>query len=145
MAPPAGSPGSRHGRLSDGGSCSCDGRGSVDLGALIAASDLPLRIGVPFPFSMHAELLYYWLGAISVFNNAIQQARRKHGDILSLLKFSQHFLSEVFIAATGPFGLFSFCHNNLCNLRNTQMVSQFLQNALAKISSPPHEQMCFPI
>ena len=27
------------------------------------ASDTPLRIGVPFPFSMHAELLYYWLSA----------------------------------------------------------------------------------
>ena len=31
--------------------------------ALIHASDGPLRIGVPFPFSMHAELLYYWLAA----------------------------------------------------------------------------------
>ena len=31
--------------------------------ALVAASDGPLRIGVPFPFSMHAELLYYWLAA----------------------------------------------------------------------------------
>ncbi len=31
--------------------------------ALIRASDGPLRIGVPFPFSMHAELLYYWLAA----------------------------------------------------------------------------------
>lgn len=31
--------------------------------ALIAASDAPLRIGVPFPFSMHAELLFYWLSA----------------------------------------------------------------------------------
>ncbi|KMK68005.1 CmpA/NrtA family ABC transporter substrate-binding protein [Puniceibacterium sp. IMCC21224] len=26
----------------------------------------PLRIGVPFPFSMHAELLYYWLGALGL-------------------------------------------------------------------------------
>jgi two-component system, oxyanion-binding sensor len=25
-----------------------------------------LRIGVPFPFSMHAELLYYWLGALGL-------------------------------------------------------------------------------
>lgn len=32
--------------------------------ALIAAADGPLRIGVPFPFSMHAELLYYWLTAL---------------------------------------------------------------------------------
>ena len=31
--------------------------------ALVAASEGPLRIGVPFPFSMHAELLYYWLAA----------------------------------------------------------------------------------
>ena len=31
--------------------------------ALVSASDGPLRIGVPFPFSMHAELLYYWLAA----------------------------------------------------------------------------------
>ena len=32
--------------------------------ALIAAADGPLRFGVPFPFSMHAELLYYWLSAL---------------------------------------------------------------------------------
>lgn len=31
--------------------------------ALVAATNAPLRIGVPFPFSMHAELLYYWLEA----------------------------------------------------------------------------------
>lgn len=29
--------------------------------ALLAAADGPLRIGVPFPFSMHAELIHYWL------------------------------------------------------------------------------------
>lgn len=34
--------------------------------ALIAAVDGPLRIGVPFPFSMHAELLYYWLSALGL-------------------------------------------------------------------------------
>lgn len=34
--------------------------------ALIAAADGPLRIGVPFPFSMHAELLYYWLTALGL-------------------------------------------------------------------------------
>ncbi|MEJ1999508.1 MAG: CmpA/NrtA family ABC transporter substrate-binding protein [Maritimibacter sp.] len=34
--------------------------------ALIAASNGPLRIGVPFPFSMHAELLYYWLSALGL-------------------------------------------------------------------------------
>ncbi len=31
--------------------------------ALIAAAGDELRVGVPFPFSMHAELLYYWIGA----------------------------------------------------------------------------------
>lgn len=34
--------------------------------ALIAAAGERLRIGVPFPFSMHAELLYYWLGALGL-------------------------------------------------------------------------------
>ena len=34
--------------------------------ALMAAVDGTLRIGVPFPFSMHAELLYYWLGVLGV-------------------------------------------------------------------------------
>lgn len=34
--------------------------------ALIAAADGRLRIGVPFPFSMHAELLYYWLNALGL-------------------------------------------------------------------------------
>ena len=34
--------------------------------ALIAAARGPLRIGVPFPFSMHAELLYYWLSALGL-------------------------------------------------------------------------------
>ncbi|RYH00882.1 ABC transporter substrate-binding protein [Salipiger sp. IMCC34102] len=34
--------------------------------ALIAATDGPLRIGVPFPFSMHAELVYYWLSALGL-------------------------------------------------------------------------------
>lgn len=29
--------------------------------ALMSAADSPLRIGVPFPFSMHSELLHYWL------------------------------------------------------------------------------------
>ncbi len=31
--------------------------------ALVAAATHPLRIAVPFPFSMHAELLYHWLTA----------------------------------------------------------------------------------
>ncbi|ALG89532.1 MAG: nitrate transporter [Confluentimicrobium sp.] len=34
--------------------------------ALIAASGARPRIGVPFPFSMHAELLYHWLGSLGV-------------------------------------------------------------------------------
>ncbi|EPX82567.1 CmpA/NrtA family ABC transporter substrate-binding protein [Salipiger mucosus] len=34
--------------------------------ALIRVSPEPLRIGVPFPFSMHAELLYYWLSALGL-------------------------------------------------------------------------------
>jgi len=34
--------------------------------ALIHAVDGRLRIGVPFPFSMHAELLYYWLGSLGL-------------------------------------------------------------------------------
>lgn len=32
--------------------------------ALIATAGDGVRIGVPFPFSMHAELLYFWLGAL---------------------------------------------------------------------------------
>lgn len=34
--------------------------------ALIDVAPRPLKIGVPFPFSMHAELLYYWLGALGL-------------------------------------------------------------------------------
>jgi len=34
--------------------------------ALIRAAEGTLRIGVPFPFSMHAELLYYWLNALGL-------------------------------------------------------------------------------
>ncbi|TNE69825.1 MAG: nitrate transporter [Rhodobacteraceae bacterium] len=34
--------------------------------ALIGAVKGRLRIGVPFPFSMHAELLYYWLSALGL-------------------------------------------------------------------------------
>lgn len=34
--------------------------------ALIAAATDRLLIGVPFPFSMHAELLYYWLSALGL-------------------------------------------------------------------------------
>ena len=34
--------------------------------ALIAAAPAQLKIGVPFPFSMHAELLYHWMGALGL-------------------------------------------------------------------------------
>lgn len=34
--------------------------------ALMAATECRLRIGVPFPFSMHAELVYHWLGALGM-------------------------------------------------------------------------------
>lgn len=34
--------------------------------ALIAAAKGRLRVGAPFPFSMHAELLYYWLNALGL-------------------------------------------------------------------------------
>jgi NitT/TauT family transport system ATP-binding protein len=34
--------------------------------ALISAFEGTLRIGVPFPFSMHAELVYYWLAALGL-------------------------------------------------------------------------------
>ncbi|WP_158964715.1 ABC transporter substrate-binding protein [Chachezhania sediminis] len=34
--------------------------------ALAAAIDGPLRVGVPFPFSMHAELLHYWFEAVGL-------------------------------------------------------------------------------
>ncbi|MEO1240108.1 MAG: CmpA/NrtA family ABC transporter substrate-binding protein [Pseudomonadota bacterium] len=34
--------------------------------ALIAAKGASLRVGVPFPFSMHAELVYYWLTALGL-------------------------------------------------------------------------------
>lgn len=41
-----------------------DARGAGE--ALIAAAGGRLKIGVPFPFSMHAELLYYWLSALGL-------------------------------------------------------------------------------
>ncbi|MEM7498643.1 MAG: CmpA/NrtA family ABC transporter substrate-binding protein [Pseudomonadota bacterium] len=34
--------------------------------ALIDVAPRPLKVGVPFPFSMHAELLFYWLGALGL-------------------------------------------------------------------------------
>lgn len=35
-------------------------------GEALLALDRPLRVGVPFPFSMHAELLFYWLEALGL-------------------------------------------------------------------------------
>lgn len=35
-------------------------------GRALIASGKRLRIGVPFPFSMHAELLYYWLNSLGL-------------------------------------------------------------------------------
>lgn len=35
-------------------------------GEALFALDQPLRVGVPFPFSMHAELLFYWLDALGL-------------------------------------------------------------------------------
>lgn len=39
---------------------------ALGAGQALIALNRPLRIGVPFPFSMHAELLYYWLGALGL-------------------------------------------------------------------------------
>lgn len=36
---------------------------AAEAGRALAAVSDKLRIGVPFPFSMHAELLFYWLSA----------------------------------------------------------------------------------
>jgi NitT/TauT family transport system ATP-binding protein len=33
---------------------------------LIEVADRPIRVGAPFPFSMHAELLYYWFNALGL-------------------------------------------------------------------------------
>lgn len=53
-------------QLRDGGHA-FDFADAVQAGkALIAASADRLRLGVPFPFSMHAELSYYWLGALGL-------------------------------------------------------------------------------
>lgn len=35
---------------------------------LIKATNRRLSVGVPFPFSMHTELLHYWLGALGLTN-----------------------------------------------------------------------------
>lgn len=34
--------------------------------ALIAVGSAPIKVGVPFPFSMHSELLIYWLSALGL-------------------------------------------------------------------------------
>lgn len=35
-------------------------------GRALIALGRPLRLGIPFPFSMHAELVYFWLGALGL-------------------------------------------------------------------------------
>lgn len=53
-------------RMADAGAPG-DFRSAAEIGrALIRVCDKPLTVGVPFPFSMHAELLYYWLGALGL-------------------------------------------------------------------------------
>lgn len=42
---------------------SFDFKDAAAAGHALLALDLPLRIGVPFVFSMHTELVRYWLGA----------------------------------------------------------------------------------
>ncbi|MDW4498905.1 CmpA/NrtA family ABC transporter substrate-binding protein [Sulfitobacter sp. D35] len=41
-------------------------RDAATVGRALIGLGRPLRIGVPFPFSMHAELLYYWLGSLGL-------------------------------------------------------------------------------
>ena len=48
-----------------GGSAAFDDAATVGR-ALIDAAPGRLRVGAPFPFSMHAELLYYWLNALGL-------------------------------------------------------------------------------
>lgn len=53
-------------RMQDTGVDQTKDRATAVGRALIAAAPGPLRIGVPFPFSMHAELLYYWLSSLGL-------------------------------------------------------------------------------
>ncbi len=46
----------------DFGFCDAEATGRT----LIEVAPEPLRMGVPFPFSMHAELVYHWLGALGL-------------------------------------------------------------------------------
>ena len=39
---------------------------ATKTGQALSALNKDIRIGVPFPFSMHAELLYYWLDSIGL-------------------------------------------------------------------------------
>lgn len=41
------------------------GFGDPAVGATLARAGRPLRFGVPFPFSMHALLLHYWLSRVA--------------------------------------------------------------------------------
>lgn len=53
-------------RMSAGGAKPSFGDAAAVGRAVIAAADGKLRVGAPFPFSMHAELLYYWLNALGL-------------------------------------------------------------------------------
>ncbi|MHA6346548.1 CmpA/NrtA family ABC transporter substrate-binding protein [Roseivivax sp. CAU 1761] len=43
-----------------------DDAAAAGRGLIAAAGPAPLRVGVPFPFSMHAELVLYWLAALGL-------------------------------------------------------------------------------
>ncbi|MBA85072.1 ABC transporter substrate-binding protein [Thalassobius sp. S69A] len=43
-----------------------DFKSAQKAGRALIATGQRLRIGVPFPFSMHAELLYYWLNSLGL-------------------------------------------------------------------------------
>lgn len=52
-----------------------DFQDAIAAGRALSALSGPLRVGVPFPFSMHAELLDYWLSAFSEAGDAKVQIR----------------------------------------------------------------------
>lgn len=62
------------GRLRDAGFVP-DFRDANAAGRALSALSGPLRMGVPFPFSMHAELLNYWLSAFGDDTGAQVQIR----------------------------------------------------------------------
>lgn len=55
-----------HRKMRDNGTPE-DFKSAKEIGlSLISGQSETLRIGVPFPFSMHAELLYHWLGSLGL-------------------------------------------------------------------------------